>query len=62
MRGILRCAAAAILIAAPAFAEGGLGVGEKAPLPQAKELINLSSFSPKAAEGKVVLLEVFRTW
>ena len=50
------------LAAAPAAAGGGLGVGEKAPFPRAKELIGLNSCSPKDLDGKVVYLEIFRTW
>lgn len=40
----------------------GLGVGEAAPMPEGKEIINLAGYSAKALEGKVVYLEIFRTW
>ena len=41
---------------------GGLGVGDKAPFPVSKELVGFSSYSPKDLDGKVVFIEVFRTW
>lgn len=39
-----------------------LGVGESATMPEAKESIGLANYSAKALEGKVVYLEIFRTW
>ena len=48
------------LAAAPAYA--GLEVGDKAPMPKAKETVGIPSFSPKDVEGKVVLYDIFRTW
>lgn len=59
-RSLLAALAGLALAASPAFA--GLGVGDKAPMPEAKETINLSSYAPKDLEGKVVFIEVFRTW
>ena len=57
---------AASLVALGGFASlsgaAGLGVGEVAPMPEAKESIGLSNYSAKAMEGKVVYLEIFRTW
>ena len=50
------------LVAAPSGAKGGLGIGDKAPLPAAKEFIGLPSYSPRDLDGKVVFIEVFRTW
>lgn len=61
MRWKLPAALAALALAAPA-ALAGLGIGDKAPLPTAKETVNLPSFAPKDVEGKVVLYEIFRTW
>jgi len=55
---------AVVAIAALASLSGaaGLGVGESAPMPEAKETLGLSNYSAKAMEGKVVYLEIFRTW
>lgn len=62
MRLMIHSACAALLLAASALAGGGLGPGEKAPWPEAKETVGISSYSPKDMEGKVVFVEVFRTW
>jgi hypothetical protein len=52
----------AVALLASLSGAAGLGVGESAPLPEAKESIGLSNYSAKALEGKVVYLEIFRTW
>jgi hypothetical protein len=54
-------AAALAAIAVPAVADF-LPIGEKAPLPEVKETVNLKSFSPADLDGKVVLYDIFRTW
>ena len=63
MQKTLWAALAAFALAAPALAGGGgLGAGDRAPWPEAKETIGFSPFSSKSVDGKVVLYEVFRTW
>ena len=63
MKRTLWAAFAAFALCAPAVAGGGgLGEGDRAPWPEARETIGISTFSPKEVEGKVVLYEVFRTW
>ncbi len=47
---------------APLSAAPGPGVGESAPLPEAKEVIGLAHYGPRPLEGKVVFIELFRTW
>lgn len=55
-------AAAAVAGLASLSGAAGLGVGEPAPMPEAKEAIGLANYSPRSLEGKVVYLEIFRTW
>lgn len=55
-------AAAAVAALASLSGAAGLGVGETAPIPEAKESIGLANYSAKALEGKVVYMEIFRTW
>ena len=55
-------AVAAVAALASLSGASGLGVGETAPIPEAKESIGLANYSAKALEGKVVYLEIFRTW
>ena len=57
-------AAAALLLAASlaAAAADFLPVGERAPLPEVKETVNIKSFSPTDVDGKVILYDIFRTW
>ena len=62
MRLMIHGVGAALLLAATALASGELGPGEKAPWPEAKETVGISSYSPKEMDGKVVFIEVFRTW
>ena len=63
MKRTLWAALAAFALSAPALAGGGgLGEGDSAPWPEAKETFGMSSFSAKDVSGKVVLYEVFRTW
>lgn len=59
-RSIPALLAVLALAASPAMA--GLGVGDRAPMPEAKESLNLADYAPKNLEGRVVLYEVFRTW
>ena len=51
-------AAAAVAASAADF----LPVGEKAPLPTVKEVVNSKSFSTAEFDGKVVRFDIFRTW
>ena len=51
-------AAAAVAASAADF----LPVGDKAPLPTVKEVVNARSFSTADLDGKVVLYDIFRTW
>jgi hypothetical protein len=63
MRKIVLAVLAAAALAAGARAGGsGLGVGETAPVPEAKEVVGFAGYGAKALEGKVVYLEIFRTW
>ena len=59
-------AAASVLVAAATapFAASAAEfppLGERAPLPRVREVLNAKSFAPADLEGKVVLYEVFRT-
>jgi hypothetical protein len=53
-------AAAAALTATPAAAE--LDPGTKAPRFTGKEFVNTTSVDVQTLAGRVVLLEIFRTW
>ena len=55
-------AVAALGVLSSLSGAAGLGVGETAPMPEAKESIGLSNYSPRSLEGKVVYMEIFRTW
>lgn len=55
-------AAAAVVAMASLSGAGVLGPGETAPMPEAKETIGLAKYDPKSLDGKVVYLEIFRTW
>jgi hypothetical protein len=55
-------AALALLAGASAALPPGLGVGDRAPMPVAKETVGIPAWSPKDAEGKIVFMEIFRTW
>jgi hypothetical protein len=57
--------AAIVVLAAAGMAAGAgtfLPVGERAPLPTVKEVVNAKSFSTAQFDGKVVLYDIFRTW
>ncbi len=60
MRGIFGAATVVALAAAPALA--GVGVGDTAPALDVKESLNITSLTPRDTEGKVLFIEVFRTW
>jgi hypothetical protein len=55
-------AAVAVLATVAGAGPAGLGVGDRAPLPTARELVGFNSYAPRDLEGKVVFIEVFRTW
>lgn len=52
----------AVALLASLSGAAGLGVGESAPLPEARETIGLANYSARALEGKLVYLDIFRTW
>jgi hypothetical protein len=60
MRRMLLAAMALIAVATPALAE--VSVGDKAPAFDVKEMINISGLSPRDLDGRVVMVDVFRTW
>jgi hypothetical protein len=53
-------AAAALFAAVPAVA--GVAPGEKPPAWTLKEVVNTTSVDVQTLQGRVVLLEIFRTW
>jgi hypothetical protein len=61
-RPAVALAALALLAGASAALPPGLGVGDRAPMPVAKETVGIANWSPKDAEGKIVFMEIFRTW
>jgi hypothetical protein len=63
MRKLVFAVLAAAALAAGARAGGaGIGVGESAPLPEAKDVVGLPGYGAKSLEGKVLYIEIFRTW
>ena len=52
----------AVALLASLSGAAGLGVGESAPLLEARETIGLANYSARALEGKLVYLDIFRTW
>jgi hypothetical protein len=56
--------AALVVLAAAGMAAGAdfLPVGEKAPLPTVKEVVNARSYDAGELDGKVILYDIFRTW
>jgi hypothetical protein len=54
--------ALAALAAGSRAGGSGIGVGESAPLPEAKEVVGLPGYGARLLEGKVVYLDIFRTW
>ncbi|HEU4394029.1 MAG TPA: hypothetical protein VFS92_00575 [Planctomycetota bacterium] len=58
MSAVATLAAAAVAASAADF----LPVGEKAPLPTVKEVVNARTYSAGDLDGKVVLYDIFRTW
>ena len=57
-------AAALVVLAASSLAAAAdfLPVGEKAPLPSVKEVVNARSYDAGELDGKVILYDIFRTW
>lgn len=64
MRRTVLAGLALAALAAGSQAGGGTGpgVGESAPLPEARDVVGLAGYSAKGLEGKVVYLDIFRTW
>jgi hypothetical protein len=60
--GFRTLAALALLAAAAAPAGAKVQVGDPAPWPEARETIGISGYDPASLDGKVVFIEVFRTW
>ena len=56
--------AALVVLSAAGMAAGAhfLPVGEKAPLPTVKEVVNARSYDAADLDGKVILYDIFRTW
>lgn len=62
LRTFVAAAAAALALFAAAPAQAGVGQGEKAPAFKGKEFVNTTSVDLQTLAGRVVLLEIFRTW
>lgn len=57
---------AALVIGLAAFlappAGAMIGAGEKAPAWEVKDVVNTTTVDVQTLQGRVVLLEIFRTW
>lgn len=62
MKSLLVAAVATIAAFATGPASAVVGSGVKAPNFEGKEFINTSSVDLRTLAGRVVLLEIFRTW
>ena len=62
MRSLLIAAVATVTALAASPASGVIETGAKAPRFEGKEFVNTTSVDLQTLQGRVVLLEIFRTW
>lgn len=62
LRTLVAAAAGAMALLAAPTAQAELDIGAKAPAFEGKEFVNTTSVDVQTLAGRVVLLEIFRTW